>query len=63
MEKKYLYNKQTHALHIRGFCCHAKGVSNYLPFDSEDEAITFDSRASMCKLCKKERDKKLEVLL
>ena len=60
MEKKYLYNKQTHTLHIKGYCHHVKGVNNYTPFLSEDEAKAFDCRASMCKLCQKERDKKME---
>ena len=62
MEKKYLYNKQSHTLHIRGFCQFAKGKTNYISFGSEDEAKSFDGRASMCKFCQKERDKKLEVL-
>lgn len=63
MEKKYLYNKQSHTLHIRGFCQYSKGKTDYIPFESEDEAKASDGRASMCKLCRNARDKKLEVLL
>ena len=62
MEKKYLYNKQSHTLHIRGFCQFAKGKTYYTPFESEDEAKAFDGRASLCKFCQKARDKKLEEL-
>lgn len=62
MEKKYLYNKQSHTLHIKGFCQYSKGKTDYIPFDSEDEARSFDGRASLCKFCQKERDKKLEGL-
>ena len=60
MEKKYLYNKKNHTLHIKGYCHHVKGVNDYTPFSSEDEAKAYDGRASMCKFCQKARDKKLE---
>ena len=62
MEKKYLYNKKNHTIHIKGFCQYSKGNNYYIPFDSEDEAKASDGRASMCKFCQKERDKKLEEL-
>ena len=63
MEKKYLYNKQSHTLHIKGFCQYSKGKTDYIPFESEDEDKAFDGRASMCKSCQKKRDKKLEVII
>ena len=62
MEKRYLYNKKNHTIHIRGFCQYSKGKTDYTPFDSEDKARSFDGRASLCKFCQKERDKKLEEL-
>lgn len=61
--KMYLFNKQSHTLHIKGFCHYSKGVNDYIPFLSEDEAIASDGRASLCKFCQKARDKKLEVML
>ena len=61
--KKYLYNKKNHTIHIRGFCQYSKGKTDYIPFESEDEVKAYDGRASMCKLCQKERDKKLEEWL
>ena len=57
---KYLYNKKTRTLHIKGFCHHTKGLnSDYLPFDTESEALAYDGRAvSLCKLCEREREKR-----
>jgi len=55
---KYLYNKKTGKLHIKGFCCHTKGIqSDYKLFDSESEALAYDGRAvGLCKLCEKRRN-------
>ena len=62
MSNKYLYNPQTHTLHITGYCTHAKVArQEYIPFDTEDDAIAYDGRAvGMCKLCQKAREKKME---
>ncbi len=61
MKGKYLYNPKRHTLHIKGYCTHTKGIySDYIPFDSEDEALAYDGRSvSMCKLCQKEREKRM----
>lgn len=61
---QYLYNEKRRTLHIKGFCCHTKGAnSEYLPFDTESEALAYDGRAvSLCKLCEKEREKKKTYL-
>lgn len=58
MEKKYIYNKLTHTLHIKGYCCHTKGVrADYLEFDSEDAALAYDGRAvGLCKICQRKRE-------
>lgn len=64
MKEKYLYNPKRHTLHIKGYCMHTKGgCSDYIPFDSEDEALAYDGRSvGMCKSCLKEREKRMEAL-
>lgn len=59
---KYMYNPKTNRLHIEGYCCHTKGQkTEYIPFDSEDEALAYDGRSvGMCKLCQRERNKRME---
>lgn len=61
---KYVYNKNTHTLHIEGYCVHAKrspSDSHLLYFDTEDEALAYDGRAvGLCKLCRKKREKELK---
>ena len=46
MSKIYIYNKNTHVLHIEGCCTYAKRTSAKLPhiiyFNSEYEALAFD---------------------
>lgn len=60
MEKIFLYNEKTHRLHIKGYCCHVKGKTGFLEFDSEDKALAYDGRAvGMCKLCQKERERRM----
>ena len=60
--KKYLFNPNTHTIHIKGYCHHVKGkCSSYIAFDTEDEVLAYDGRsAGMCKLCQKERERKME---
>ena len=62
--KPYIYNIKTHTLHIEGFCHltrpNMQYGDSYKAFFTEDEAIAFDGRAvSLCKLCQKERDKRM----
>lgn len=61
-KEMYLYNTNTHTLHIRGYCQHAKGIlPNYISFCSEDDVLAHYGRSvSFCKLCQKERDKMME---
>ena len=60
MQKKYLYNKNTHRLHIEGYCPHAHKApceTYILEFNSEDDALAYDGRAvGLCKLCQKKRN-------
>lgn len=61
MSKIYIYNKNTHVLHIEGCCTHAKRTSAKLPhiiyFNSEDEALAYDGRSvGLCKICQKKRE-------
>lgn len=64
MKEKFLYNPKTHTLHIKGYCMHTKGArSDYIPFDSEDKALAYDGRAvGMCKICLRQREKRMEML-
>ena len=57
---KYIYNKDTGKLHIKGYCRHLKyKIVHYEEFDTEAEALAFDGRAvSLCKDCGKEREKR-----
>ena len=60
VKDSFLYNSRTHTLHMKGYCRHARGVTGYLPFSTEDEALAYDGRAvGMCKLCLAERDRRL----
>lgn len=63
MKEKYLYNQNTHTLHIKGYCTHSKGErTGYIVFDSEDEALAYDGRAvGMCKICLKQREKMMDA--
>ena len=61
MKYPYVYNRNTHTLHIEGFCFHTKqGMvysENYKRFSFEEEVFEYDGRAvGMCKLCMKKRD-------
>ena len=50
--KKYVLNKKTGTLHIRGACAHTKGG---LPYDSEcfeTESEAFAKAGKTCKFCK-----------
>lgn len=54
---KYIYNLNTHCLHIEGFCPHSH-PTNGKRFDTEKEALAFDGRAvGVCKICQKKREK------
>lgn len=58
MQKKYVYNKATHCLHIVGYCPWASGgCDNMIYFNTEDEALAYDGRAvGLCKRCQKKRE-------
>lgn len=60
----YLYNPKRHTLHIEGYCAHSKGIHpDYIRFDTEDAVLTYDGRAvGLCKICQKEREKRLEEI-
>ena len=65
MEKPYIYNLKTHTLHIEGYChCTREGMhydSSYQRFASENEAVEYDKRSvSMCKLCLRARETKIQ---
>lgn len=62
MEPKFLYNPKSRTLHIKGYCCHTNGsCREYIPFDTENEAIAHDGRAvGFCKLCLRKREQKME---
>ena len=65
MAKPYIYNVNTHTLHIEGFCHLTSGGkfygTDYKCFENEDEVLAFDGRTvSMCKLCMKKRDKMIK---
>lgn len=64
MPEQFLYNEKKHTLHIKGYCMHSRGeTTGYRPFNSENEALAYDGRAvGMCKLCQKEREKRLEAM-
>ena len=67
MEKVYIYNTDTHTLHIEGFCRYApKGIKysdNYKRFNDEDEVLAFDGRTvSICKICMHKRDKIIKLM-
>ena len=55
---KYLYNKDTGKLHIKGYCRYTKyALTHFEEFDTESEALAFDGRAvSMCKECERKRE-------
>lgn len=55
---KYLYNKDTGKLHIKGYCRHTKySLVHYEEFETEAEALAYDGRAvSMCKECERKRE-------
>lgn len=56
MKQLYLYNKNTHMLHIRNGCIHADG-RELMPFTSENKALAYAGRTlGMCKLCMEKRD-------
>lgn len=53
----YIYNLDTHCLHIEGCCQHSHPV-NGKRFHTEQEALAFDGRAvGVCKICQKKREK------
>lgn len=57
MKDIFLYNKGTRTLHIKGYCHHTKGKTDYIQFNSEKEALAYDGRAvGMCKICQKKRE-------
>ena len=61
MRYPYVYNINTHTLHIEGFCHNTwQGMrygKNYKLFSSEEEVLEFDGRAvGVCKLCQRKRD-------
>ena len=62
IEKMYFVNKSTNKMHIRGFCRHSKLPPDKLEFfDTENEALAFGGRAiGMCKLCMKERERRMK---
>lgn len=57
---KYIYNKDTGKLHIKGFCRYTKySLIHYEEFDTEAKALAYDGRAvGLCKECEKEREKR-----
>lgn len=57
MGKKYYLNEKTGKLHIINGCCHAKHIpANAKCFETEDEAISKETRyMSYCKICFKEK--------
>ena len=61
MKDVFLYNAKAHTLHIKGYCRFTKGITNYLPFATENEAMAYDGRSvGMCKFCQREREKRME---
>ncbi len=59
MKEEYLYNPKTRTLHIKGYCQHTKGHTEYIHFSSENDALAYDGRAvGMCKICQKKREKR-----
>ena len=59
MKEVFVYNPKTGKLHIKGYCAHTRGnCSDYIVFNSENEALAYDGRAvGMCKICQKKREK------
>ena len=57
---KYIYNKDTGKLHIKGYCRYTKYIlTRYREFDTEAEALAYDGRAvGLCKECEREREKR-----
>ena len=56
VKKLYSYNKGSHLLHITNGCKYSNG-SEYIQFDTEDEALCFAGRhLGMCKDCMEKRD-------
>lgn len=61
MELKYILNANTGALHIADFCYQTK-VSMAKPkiFETEEEAYAYGGKfIHMCKLCEREKEKRL----
>ena len=52
---KYLYNKDTGKLHIKGYCRYTKyTLTHYEEFNTEAEALAYDGRAvALCKECER----------
>ena len=60
-KERFRYNTKSHMLHIKGYCTHTKGITDYLPFNSENEVLAYDGRAvGFCKICQKKRERLLE---
>lgn len=56
--RKYILNKKTGCLHIRGLCPHAQDSDNTVAYDTEQSAYEYGGRAiRMCKRCMSKRDK------
>ena len=55
---KYVYNKDTGKLHIKGYCQYTKySLTHYEEFYTEAEALAFDGRAvGLCKVCERKRE-------
>ena len=60
MAKLYLYNENTHTLHIRDCCSNAK-PAGLLEFSCEDDALKYAGRSlGICKVCAEKRDQILQ---
>ena len=63
MKHQYVYNENTGALHIVGFCQHTNPMPvRYRIFDTEQEAYTYAGKhIKACKTC--EQKKEVQIIL
>lgn len=65
MDKNYIYNTDTHKLHIKGYCRHGNSAGSppFLFFETENEVAERAWKGyTMCKYCSKKRDQILSDL-
>ncbi len=56
--KKYIINTATGCMHIKDMCRFSQGLTSFVSFDTEQEAVEYGKRSiKNCKICMKQRDR------